>query len=128
MKVLLDTHIIVWLATEPDRIPQNLRSKIETAASRFFSSVSAVEIELKHRRYPSKFPFDGGHLQKAITDLSCTELALKFQHAAELRGIPLLHNDPFDHLLMAQAMSERIALATMDKSILGYQLKHLQFL
>ena len=127
MQVLLDTHIIIWLSSEPDRIPQELRSKIETASNRLFSRVSAVEIELKHRKYPSKFPFSGDHFRRAVVDLSCTELSLRYRHAAELGNLPLLHNDPFDHLLMARAISERIALATMDKSILDYKLKNLQF-
>lgn len=74
LDLLLDTHIVIWMATAPSRIPKRLLGAIETAGHRFVSHATALEIQLKHLKRPELFPFSLHHLDVAMKEFSCTEL------------------------------------------------------
>ena len=116
--LLLDTHIVIWMATDPDRIPVRLQNTIEEVKHRFVSHVSALEIQLKNLKNRAAFPFSLRHLEQAMKEYSCTELPITYQDVNALGSMEFLHPDPFDRLLMAQAKQRSICLATMDKDIL----------
>ena len=122
MRLLLDTHIVIWLSTEPNRVPDHLQKLVLEAEERFISVVSFFEVALKHRKDPDSFPFTFEFLSGAMTDLQAAELPLRRGHVAQLGANPVLHRDPFDHLLMAQAIDEELVLVTMDASIASYAL------
>lgn len=124
--LLLDTHIAIWLATDPVRVPNSIRKEVSNADRRYISAVSFAEVALKHRKNPTGFPFTSNHLEQALFDLRAIELPLYPSHVKDISRIPLKHKDPFDHLLMAQALSEGCPLVTLDTKILGYRLKGLQ--
>ncbi len=120
MRLLLDTHIVIWLATDPDRVPGHLQNLVIEAEQRYISAVSFFEVALKHRKDPDSFPFTFEFLSGAMGDLQATELPLRRSHIAHVGTMPVLHKDPFDHLLMAQAIEEDLILVTMDSALAGY--------
>lgn len=121
-RLLLDTNVVIWLMTNQlSRIPAKLLSKIEQADKRYISAVSFAEVALKHRKFGAQFPFTTDHMCQALSDLQATELPLRREHAGVLSRIPVLHRDPFDHLLMAQAIHEKIELVATDAAILQYR-------
>jgi len=120
MVVLLDTHIVIWLSTEPDRVPKRLQRLVAEADRRYISVVSYFEIALKHRKDPEGFPFTFEFLEYARNDLQALELPLRKKHIAHVEGIPSIHREPFDHLLMSQAIEEQLVLVTMDTAFASY--------
>ena len=122
MRMLLDTHIVIWLSTEPSRVPDRLQKLVLEADQRFISVVSFFEVALKHRKDPDGFPFTFEFLTGAMGDLQATELPLRRDHIGRVGTIPVLHKDPFDHLLMAQAIEEELVFVTMDAAIVNYVL------
>ena len=118
--VLLDSHIVIWLATDPERILRKIRNRVLNAERRFVSSITYSEVALKHRKFPEQFPFTVTHLDEAMESQANFELSFTAAHARVLSQIPALHKDPFDHMLLAQAVSEGLAFATMDHNLLPY--------
>ena len=116
--LLLDTHIVIWMATDPDRIPLQLLEWIEEADTRFVSHVTALEIQLKNIKSPDAFPFSLLQLEQTMKEYTCTELPITYQDINSLGQMRFLHSDPFDRLLMAQARNRKIKLVTLDKDIL----------
>jgi PIN domain nuclease of toxin-antitoxin system len=115
--LLLDTHILIWMATDPDRIPPKLLAAIADAEIRYVSIVTALEIQLKNLRHPDTFTFSNGDLETAMQKFACTQMPLTFQDVATLQQMDFIHNDPFDRLLMRQAANRSIHLATVDQLI-----------
>lgn len=76
--LLLDTHVVIWMATQPERLPASLLRAIETVDTRFVSHVSAWEIQIKHEKYGSKFNFSLPQLEKTMKAFSCTELPIEY--------------------------------------------------
>jgi PIN domain nuclease of toxin-antitoxin system len=119
-QLLLDTHIVIWLTTEPQRVPLHIQKLISAAERRFVSVVSYLEVALKHLKDPLSFPFTVGLLTKAVPELQALELPLQSRHGVRLERLPLRHRDPFDHLLIAQAIEEQLPLVSMDADIAPY--------
>jgi PIN domain nuclease of toxin-antitoxin system len=118
--LLLDTHIVIWLTTDPDRVPAKIQKLVSAAERRYVSVVSFIEVAMKHRTYPAAFPFTVEFLTKAMGELQALELPLRNCHTASIDRLPLRHRDPFDHLLMAQALAEGLPLVSMDAGIAAY--------
>lgn len=128
--VLLDSHIVIWLAVDPERVSTKIRSSVLSAERRFVSAVTYSEIALKHRKFPEQFPFTTDHLDHAMKSQRNAELPFTAAHARILPNIPALHKDPFDHMLLAQAVNEGLLFATMDRDLIPYgrNLKGLQLI
>jgi PIN domain nuclease of toxin-antitoxin system len=118
LDLLLDTHILIWMAAEPRKIPKRLLGAIETATRRYVSHATALEIQRKHLKKPELFPFSLPHLDAAMKEFSCTELPITYGDIRTIGQMQSLHQDPFDRLLMAQAASRKLYLATLDEDIL----------
>lgn len=119
LDLLLDTHIVIWMATTPNRVPKRLLRAIETASRRFVSHVTAMEIQLKHLKNEKLFPFGLHHLGTAMKEFSCTELSISYEDIRKIGELRHAHADPFDRLLMAQAANRDLYLATLDEDILA---------
>jgi PIN domain nuclease of toxin-antitoxin system len=119
-QLLLDTHIIIWLTTTPERVPAHIRKLVSSAERRYVSVVSFIEVALKHRKDAAAFPFTVELLTKAASELHALELPLRSNHTVRIERLPMRHRDPFDHLLMAQAIEEQLPLVTMDADIAAY--------
>lgn len=117
MKLLLDTHVYVWWRTDDGRLGSLAREAIASEEDVAVSAVTAVEIATKQTI--GKLIDDEGLLD----DPSCHgmhPLALTWAHAKEVRSLPLLHRDPFDRMLIAQARVERRTLVTADEQVRAY--------
>ena len=113
--VLLDTHILLWIRTAPDRLSKSERAILDEAPSRHVSTITIWELALLMSC--GRLPSDEQLL--SIPD-GFDVLDITPQHARELLLLPSLHRDPFDRMLIAQARVERLALMTRDRQIGGY--------
>lgn len=119
MKLLLDTHLLIWAAGFPDRLPAEARELIaDTDNELFFSAASLWEIAIKSSIGREDFIVDARLLRRGLLDNGYSELPVASEHAVAIDGLPPIHKDPFDRLLIAQSMIEGITLLTAD-DILG---------
>lgn len=122
MKLLLDTHLLLWAAGEPGRLPAPARALIKDAANQLiFSAASLWEIAIKRRLGRDDFRVDPGLLRRGLLDNGYDELAITSAHAVAIDSLPPIHRDPFDRILVAQAMVEGIALLTVDPVVARYR-------
>ena len=126
MNVLLDTQFILWFAQGDKRLPVDLRSIIEDPANGVFASeVSVLEIAIKHAKNPSAMPYSAEEFT-ALCDTGGFELRPLTRESIFAYGslafdkVGDLHKDPFDRLLIAQAKTERLTLATRDRLLALY--------
>ena len=121
MKLLLDTHLLLWAAGNPDRLPAAARSLIEDPQNEpIFSSASLWEVAIKHRLGRADFRVDVRLLRRGLLDNGYGELPITSEHAVALDNLPSIHNDPFDRILIAQSMVEGITLVTADPLVAQY--------
>ena len=116
--LLLDTHVVIWMAKQPDRLPRGLMKAIETVETRFVSHVTAWEIQIKCEKYGTTFGFSLDQLEETLKAFSCSELAIEYRDIRGLSEMRFLHPDPFDRLLMSQAARRATYLATLDADII----------
>jgi PIN domain nuclease of toxin-antitoxin system len=122
LKLLLDTHILLWAAGVPERLPQSARSLLRAPEnSLFFSAASIWEIVIKLGLGREDFEVDPYRLRKMLVVHGYTELPVTAEHALKVFTIPTLHKDPFDRLLVAQARAEGMVLVTADSAVAQYQ-------
>ncbi|MDE0215022.1 MAG: type II toxin-antitoxin system VapC family toxin [bacterium] len=120
---LLDTHVLLWANERPERLSRQAVEALENPSNRLLvSSVSVAEIEIKRRL--GKLSMEHS-CQTLVSRLDAAWLDLTAVHAMGLRALPMLHADPFDRLLMAQAISHGCPLVTADQKILAYPIETL---
>lgn len=121
MRLLIDTHVLLWAATEPDRISPSFRERIESAENEvLFSAASIWEIAIKQQIGRLSLAITPEELAEAAVRMGFDELPVTTAHASGVRHLPLHHRDPFDRLLVAQAIHERARLLTADKTLVQY--------
>jgi len=119
MKLLLDTHLLLWAASAPDRLsPAALALIQDSDNSLMFSAASLWEITIKQGLGRSDFQVDPRLLRRGLIDNAYIELSITSDHALAVASLPPLHKDPFDRLLAAQSQVEGVLLVTADP-ILG---------
>ena len=121
MRLLLDTHILLWTIAESRRLSAEARALIGDAGSEItFSVVSLWEVAIKTAPGRDDFRIDVGSLRRQLLDNGYAELAIVGAHAVALATLPPLHKDPFDRMLVAQAMVEGVILLTGDPTVARY--------
>lgn len=121
MRLLLDTHLLLWTVIQPDRLAMPARRMIEdTANDLHFSVVSIWEVAIKRSLGRADFNVDSHVLRRSLLDSRYEEVVVEGTHAVAVESLPLLHKDPFDRLLVAQAMVEGIVLLTSDAHLARY--------
>lgn len=121
MKLLLDTHILLWAAGQPDKLTGSAREMLlDTANALFFSAASIWEIVIKRSLGRSDFKVDPYRLRKMLVLNDYRELPVASEHALRVDTLPPLHKDPFDRILIAQARSEGMLLLTVDTAVIKY--------
>ena len=121
MKLLLDTHLLLWAAGEPDRLSADARALIDAPENElFFSAASLWEIAIKRGLGRDDFQVDTRLLRRGLLDNGYSELPIGSEHAVAIDSLPSIHKDPFDHMLVAQAMVEGITLLTVDAYVAQY--------
>ena len=122
MKLLLDTHILLWAVGEPEKLSESIRSLLTTSENMlFFSAASIWEIVIKLGLGREDFKIDPYRLRKMLLAHGYTELVVTTEHALKVYSLPFLHKDPFARLLIAQARTEGMLLLTGDSSVSQYQ-------
>lgn len=121
MKLLLDTHVLLWAAGQPQRLPAAARRLIADARNAlYFSAASLWEIAFKRSLGRDDFQVDPGVLRRGLLENDYAELAVNGAHAVQVGVLPPLHKDPFDRILLAQAVVEGMLLVTADAQVAAY--------
>ncbi|MDD5298274.1 MAG: type II toxin-antitoxin system VapC family toxin [Rhodocyclaceae bacterium] len=121
MKLLLDTHILLWAAGQPEKLSDKARGLLsDTGNELVFSSASLWEIVMKHGLGRQDFRVEPGRLWRMLLAHQYRELPVTGGHALAVARLPPLHKDPFDRLLVAQARHEGMTLLTVDEQVLAY--------
>jgi len=119
MNLLLDTQLVLWTAFRPDKIPPKAGEAIERASAVHVSSVSIFEIAMKASIGKLNIPFRELEARLA-TSSGAVPMSLTWEHACRSYDIAAAHPDPFDRLLLAQAIVEPLYLLTTDQSLARY--------
>ena len=125
MKCLLDTHAFIWLITEDAKLSNIARNCIlDSRTNLYLSSASVWEIIIKCNI--GKLRLSGNpqsFITRQLTINRIEELPITFNHAFHLQNLPDHHKDPFDRMLVAQALSEKLPIITIDQEIARYPVK-----
>ena len=121
MKLLLDTHLLLLAAGEPRRLSKSARTLIGNPDNELlFSAASLWEVAIKCRLGREDFKVDARLLRRGLLDNGYSELPIISDHVVATESLPLLHRDPFDRILVAQATVEGITLLTIDSQVSQY--------
>ena len=121
MKLLLDTHLLLWSAAHTAKLSTAARVLLADKSNELlFSVVSLWEIAIKRGLERDDFKVDAGILRRGLLDHGYSELAMTGAHVLAVGALPPIHRDPFDRMLIAQALTEEITLATADAKMAGY--------
>ncbi len=121
MKLLLDTQLLLWAAGHTDRLSPATRRLLTSSRNElFFSAASVWEIAIKSTLGREDFRVQPRLLRRGLLDNGYTELTVTSQHAVSIDGLAPLHKDPFDRLLLAQALTEGLTLLTTDAQLARY--------
>jgi PIN domain nuclease of toxin-antitoxin system len=121
LKLLLDTHVLIWAAAFPERLSGEGRDLIaDPANDLLFSAASLWEIAIKSSLGRDDFLVDARLLRRGLLDNGYGELPILSEHAVAVASLPPLHKDPFDRLLVAQSTVEGILLVTADDMVARY--------
>lgn len=122
MRLLLDTHLLLWAAASSKRLPREARELLEDDRNDpYYSAASIWEIAIKSSLRRKDFRIDLGALLSALPAMGLVELPVTAAHAASVTGLPSIHRDPFDRLLIAQSIAESLTLLTNDAILAGYR-------
>lgn len=121
MRFLLDTHVLLWISEDPDRLPRQTRNMLEDRANTLvFSVVSIWEIAIKCGLGRPEFQLEPLGFRNDLIANGLEELLITSAHVAGVASLPDLHRDPFDRLLVAQAIVEGLTLLSGDRKIAAY--------
>lgn len=118
MNLLLDTHVFIWAVDDDAKLSAAAWAMIEEAETVYVSSASIWEATIKHQL--GKLKVGPDRLVDAVTASGFAELSITLRHAAAVARLPPIHRDPFDRLLLAQAISEPLHFLTADDKLAQY--------
>lgn len=122
MKLLLDTHILLWLAwNKKDKLSAQAIELLEDPSNTLYVSLASLwEISIKSALGKPDFSVDVKQLVEGFTNVGGKILQIELDHILQLDQLATIHKDPFDRILLSQAEKERIYLLTADRLLLGY--------
>ncbi len=120
MRLLLDTHLLLWAAAGSGLSPKATALIADTNNALLFSAASIWEVAIKSALGRADFDLDPGVFRRALLESGYEELAITGAHAAAVTSLPDLHKDPFDRILVAQACFDGVTLLTADQAVLAY--------
>ncbi len=120
-RLLLDTHLLILASSSPEKLSDEAKIQLLRADNQlFFSTVSIWEISIKSALQKEGFKINAKHLYRGLLRAGYQELCMSAEHALSTETLPLLHKDPFDRLLLAQATTEGMMLMTADTQLHAY--------
>ena len=121
MKLLLDTHLLLWAAGKPQRLSKKARHLIDDPENELlFSAASLWEVAIKRVLGRQDFNVDARLLRRGLLDNGYSELPMLSDHVVATESLPSIHKDPFDRVLIAQATIEGVTLLTIDSVVSQY--------
>ena len=121
MRLLVDTHLLLWAAARSRRLPKEARRLLESTTNEVhYSAASLWEIAIKLGLRRTEFQVDLGRLLIALSEMGFLELPVTGAHVERVAALPPVHKDPFDRMLVAQSLSEPLVLLTNDEVLGGY--------
>ncbi|MGH8210946.1 MAG: type II toxin-antitoxin system VapC family toxin [Steroidobacteraceae bacterium] len=121
MKLLLDTHLLLWAAGQPDCLSNEARALIDAPENELLFSVASLwEVVIKRGLGREDFKADARLLRRGLLDNGYGELPIGSEHVVAIDSLPPIHKDPFDRVLVAQAQVEGITLLTADSLLAQY--------
>ncbi len=121
MKLLFDTHLLLWVAGAPQNLTNQALALVNAVDNTlFFSTASLWEIGIKQRIGRSDFQVNARVLRRELLDNEFNDLPITCQHTLAMDSLPNIHKDPFDRILVAQAMVEGMTLLTCDALVAQY--------
>jgi PIN domain nuclease of toxin-antitoxin system len=121
MNLLLDTQLLLWIASEPGKVPKKVRALLKDETNTpLFSAASLWEISIKNAIGRKDFQVNAALLKRGLVDNGWEELAITSSHTLATEHLPPIHKDPFDRMLLAQAEVEGFMLYTTDKQLAKY--------
>ncbi|MFP4086918.1 MAG: type II toxin-antitoxin system VapC family toxin [Desulfobacteraceae bacterium] len=122
MKLLLDTHVVLWAAGQPERLSDSARTLLTTPDNMLFFSVASIwEIVIKRGLGRDDFKVNPRRLREMLVSHGYSELAVGAEHVLAIESLPPIHKDPFDRLLLAQAQTEGMLLLTVNATVSKYK-------
>jgi PIN domain nuclease of toxin-antitoxin system len=122
VKLLLDTQLLLWAAGQPERLSARAKRQLNDPKNELmFSAVSLWEIAIKSSLGRDDFRVEPRVLRRGLLDNGYVEIPITSEHAVNVDSLPALHKDPFDRLLVAQALVEGITLLTADAQLARYR-------
>ncbi|MFL5254917.1 MAG: type II toxin-antitoxin system VapC family toxin [Rhodopila sp.] len=116
----MDTHVLIWAISEPSRLSERARTTIASPANQVLvSAATAWEIAIKHALGRLTFPMD--RFEEVLQRMGFDALPVQIAHAIAAGRLPRHHDDPFDRMLIAQAMTEGLTLVTIDSAVMRYE-------
>jgi len=121
MRLLVDTHLLLWAAARSRRLPKEARRLLESTRNEVhYSAASLWEIAIKLGLRRAELQVDLGRLLSALSEMGFLELPVTGVHAERVAALPPVHKDPFDRMLVAQSLCEPLILLTNDVALAGY--------
>lgn len=121
MKILLDKHVLLWVAGDPQQLSAQARKLLEDPQNQlYFSAASLWEISIKNKLGRTDFKVDLPVLRRNLLDYGFEEIAINSAHTLAVEALPNIHKDPFDRMLVAQTIVEGITLMTADSAVAEY--------
>lgn len=122
MRLLLDTHVWLWLALDPDRVSVEVRTRIDRVETELYVSVASLwEVVIKTSTGKLNLPDPTETFwQRQTSDSGIEALAIRPEHVLDVAALPDVHRDPFDRILIAQARVEGLTLVTVDPKVRAY--------
>ncbi|MEZ4961554.1 MAG: type II toxin-antitoxin system VapC family toxin [Saprospiraceae bacterium] len=122
MQILLDTHTMLWFINGDKQLPANVRELIEDIDNQCFVSIASLwEITIKHSQQKLELDMDFDEMYTLLSDNDIEIMPITFNHLRTLLPLPYHHRDPFDRMIIAQGISERIKIATKDEFFVSYE-------
>lgn len=120
MRLLLDTHVVLWWLGDDPTLSAEIKASIDDEPAAYVSPVTIWEVAIKQSLGKIKAP---SNVVELIRDAGFTELPIRFDHAIVAGRLPAIHRDPFDRMLVAQASVDDLTLVTRDSAIRQYDVQ-----
>ena len=121
MRLLIDTHVLIWLMVGSPKLTNRCLDLLRSEGCElFFSAASLWEVALKHERKPDKIPVAAEQVGRYCRECGIRQVPVRFEHALKISELDKIHADPFDRMLVSQALVEGMKLVSHDEDVIAY--------